>query len=301
MAVNPIVRSLGPGVAAYLQLPGGWFLNNAGWLSGTEATLLIDTCATEARTRDLLAALHTHTPAEQRPVTVALTHAHGDHAHGAGLISRLGGTVLCRPTAATTIAAGPHTYPELFSYTDWGDITPLSDVQTITARTTLDLGPRRSAEIVPVPNTAHTDGDLVVWIPREGVLFPGDLVFTDVTPLAAHGSITGWLAALDWLADFEATHIVPGHGAMGAGPTRGLIAPLVDYFHWLLDVVHHGDPDFTALHHHACTRWHSWLDSERHAANLRIAHAEIHGYRCDGSTAMAAMTTFTGGTIPLNL
>jgi cyclase len=225
VAVTPIVRPLGPWAAAYLQLPGGWFLNNAGWLSGTEATLLIDTCATEARTRDLLAALYTHTPPEQRPLTVALTHAHGDHAHGAGLISRLGGTVVCRPTAATTIAAGPHTYPELFDYTDWGDITPPSDVQTITARTALDLGPSRIAEIVPVPNTAHTDGDLVVWIPHEGVLFPGDLVFTEVTPLAAHGSITGWLAALDWLADFEAIHIVPGHGAMGTGPTRGLIAP----------------------------------------------------------------------------
>ncbi|MBV9010505.1 MAG: hypothetical protein JO272_00410 [Pseudonocardiales bacterium] len=69
MAVIPIVRLLGSGVAAYLQLPGGWFLNNAGWLSGTEATLLIDTCATEAR------------------------------------------------TAATTIAAGPHTSPGLFGYT----------------------------------------------------------------------------------------------------------------------------------------------------------------------------------------
>jgi cyclase len=59
----------------------------------------------------------------------------------------------------------------------------------------------------------------------------------------------------------------------------------------LLDVVQHDDPDFTALHHHARTRWPTWLDPERHAVNLRIAHAEIHGYYCDGTTAMTATTT----------
>jgi cyclase len=153
---------------------------------------------------------------------------------------------------------------------------------------------------VRVPGRAHTDGDLVVWAPRDGVLFNGDLLFSGVVPLAVSGSVVGWLAALDWLAQFDAQHLVPGHGPL-TDPRQTCLA-VRDYLRWLLDAVA-GDanPDYTDLEKQARTLWPRWLDGERHAVNLRVTHAELHGSRCDLNTALAAMRTAAGGVISPNL
>ncbi|HWE90502.1 MAG TPA: MBL fold metallo-hydrolase [Pseudonocardiaceae bacterium] len=302
----PVVTSLGSGIAAYSQLPGDWFLNNAGWCVGPNATLLIDTCATEARTRRLLTALG-DADSSGRPPTVALTHAHGDHANGAGLVARAGGTVLATSRAAAVITAGPHTYPEVFAYDGWGDITPPLDIRIVDNPIDLDLGGGRSARIIPVPGRAHTDGDLVVWLPHDSVLFTGDLLFAGVTPLAVHGSIAGWLAALGWLATFEAAHIVPGHGPVAGhahadtSSSPDPLAEITGYLRWLLDVTEAADPDFAGLAEQARTRWPNWLDSERHAANLRIAHAEAHGHVPDLAAIFAAMLASAGGVLTLRI
>ncbi|RCW44507.1 cyclase [Halopolyspora algeriensis] len=295
MPAEPVVQSLTANVTAYLQLPGGWFLNNAGWITGPDRTLLVDTCATEARSRRLLKAAGP----TGNPISAVLTHAHGDHAHGAGLVAAAGGSVMASAAAAAEITTGPHTHPGVFECSTWGDIAPPEHIDTITAPTHIDLG-GPSAEILPVPTRAHTDGDLVVWLPREGILFTGDLVFADVTPLALHGSITGWLETLDWLAGFEATTLVPGHGPLDP---HGRSLPAVRaYLQWLLDAVDGTDhPDFDALETRARALWSDWHEPERHAANLRVAHAETHRYPPDVAVAAQAMLQSAGGPIPLAL
>lgn len=302
MPEEPSVTSFSRDTAAYLQPPGGWFLNNAGWATGPEATLLIDTCATEARTRRLLsAAADAGHGSPGKPRTVALTHAHGDHANGAGLVARTGGTVLATQTAAADIAAGPHTYAAVFACSTWGDITPPDVIDSISTAVHLDLGGQNSAEIIPVPGPAHTFGDLVVWLPRDGVLFTGDLLFNGVTPLALQGSPTGWLNALDWLTGFEAAHLVPGHGPVST-PESGVITRVADYLHWLLDTAAaHDSLDLAAHARRAREQWPTWLEPERHAANLAVAHAEVRGYTCDLPAALAAMLTAAGGPITLDI
>lgn len=299
MTSEPVVVQVSSAATAYLQLPGGWFLNNAGWIVGDERTLLVDTCATEARSRRLLAAARA-AGLPNAPLSAVLTHGHGDHANGAGVVAREGGSVLASPAAARDIATGPHTYPAVFHCSTWGDITPPDISTTIAESTSLDLG-GVSVEILPVPGRAHTDGDLVVRLPHDDVLFTGDLLFSEVTPLALHGSITGWLDALDWLAGFDAAHIVPGHGPL-ATRDSGALAAVQDYLHWLLDAVANTDhPDFDQLERQARSRWPHWHDAERHAVNLRVAHAEAHDRPCDFPTALEAMLHSAGGPIALDI
>lgn len=289
--------ALGATTAAYLQLPGGWFLNNAGWIAGHDQTVLVDTCATEARTVRLLDALQHHT--ESRPLTAVITHAHGDHANGAGHVARAGGTILASSPAATEIATGPHTHPATFQYDAWGDIAPPAAIQPVVDRQRLDLGDQ-VIEVIPVGRTAHTAGDLVVWAPRDGVLFAGDLLFNEVTPLALSGSVTGWLATLDWLEQFEAQHLVPGHGPLLEPGVA--IAAVRAYLQWLVEAADSSnEPDFDNLLGQARMRWPHWPDSERHAVNLRIAYAELHGTTCELSSALAAMVAAAGGVIVLDL
>jgi cyclase len=297
--VTPTAFSVGLGeyTSAWRQL-GGWFVNNAGWVTGPECTVLVDTCATETRSAALLHAARSagHPGA---PTVAALTHAHGDHANGAGLVARSGGRVLACPSAARDITDGPHTYPATFSDADWGDITPPASIEPVTAPLRIDTGVVE-VEVLPVPQRAHTAGDLVVWVAAEGVLFAGDLLFHGMTPLALSGSVLGWLDALEWLGGFDATHVVPGHGPITthaedvSGATAG-------YLHWLLEVVTDVDePDFDTLHRQACARWPHWPETERHTVNLRVAHAETHDYPLDFAEALDVMAAAAGGA-PISL
>lgn len=295
MPATSVVRSLSPTVRAYLQLPGGWFLNNAGWITGSEGTLVVDTCATEARSRRLLAMAR----ARSGPTSAVLTHAHGDHCNGAGLISREGGSVLTSAAAAPEIEAGPQTFPSVFRCDTWGELSAPSSTDTVTERRRIDLG-NAEAEVVPVPTAAHTAGDLVVWCPQDGVLFAGDLLFSGVTPLGLHGSLHGWLDALDWLERFDAARIVPGHGPIATDARP--IAALRDYFRWLLDATRdHHEPDFAALQAQARQRWPHWLDAERHAVNLRVAHAETRGTSASPHELFDALLRSAGGPITLDI
>ena len=64
---------------------------------------------------------------------------------------------------------------------------------------------------------AHTEGDVLAWLPDNGVLFAGDLIFHGGTPFALFGSVQGTLDALDVIERREAEVIVPGHGPAFSG------------------------------------------------------------------------------------
>ncbi len=53
----PTMEEVSSGIYAYVQLDGSWGLNNAGFIKGKDSLTLIDTCFTEARTKDYLEAV----------------------------------------------------------------------------------------------------------------------------------------------------------------------------------------------------------------------------------------------------
>jgi len=60
---------------------------------------------------------------------------------------------------------------------------------------------------------AHTPGDSIVWLPKEGVVFAGDIVFTDrLLGVLPFSSTSGWLASFEEMAKLKPRLIIPGHG-----------------------------------------------------------------------------------------
>ena len=75
--------------------------------------------------------------------------------------------------------------------------------------------------------SAHTDHDLSVVDSRSGTAFLGDLVFLGHIPVI-DGSINGWIAELERLADVALVNVVPGHGPpLAAWP--GAARPTLEY------------------------------------------------------------------------
>jgi cyclase len=58
----------------------------------------------------------------------------------------------------------------------------------------------------------HTDQQTSIYVPQEGIIFPGDNIFCRCKSYIQDGDPWQWLQALKDLAKFDVETIVPGHG-----------------------------------------------------------------------------------------
>lgn len=79
-------------------------------------------------------------------------------------------------------------------------------------RLELDLEGTR-AELIYV-GPAHTQGDVIVHLPEERVVFTGDILFRLCTPIGWEGTYERWMQALDEIVALDPEVIVPGHGPL---------------------------------------------------------------------------------------
>ncbi|MFC1551822.1 MBL fold metallo-hydrolase [Candidatus Latescibacterota bacterium] len=68
----------------------------------------------------------------------------------------------------------------------------------------------------------HTGGDVVVHLPREGVLITGDLMYSGI-PYMGNGYFSEWIETLEKLKEIEFDWIIPGHGELFQDPA------IIDY------------------------------------------------------------------------
>ncbi len=295
---TPTLEEVAPGVFAYLQLHGQWGLNNTGFIMAGDHLVVIDTCFTERRSHDFAAAVKR--TGGERPVRLLVnTHHHGDHTHGNFVFGDVPiiGHELCREEVITTGLGTKALWP----YVDWGEIVVTPPSVTFRDRLTLYAGDTEVHLIYVGP--AHTTNDIVVWLPKERVLYTGDVVFNGGTPFFVMGSLSGCLVALDTLRALKPAVVVPGHGPVTdasafddterylrfvdetarSGHEAGL-APL--------DLARSTDlGDFGALH-----------DSERLVANIHRAYAELNGAAPGTPIPLATvfpdMIAYNGGEVP---
>ena len=190
---------------------------NIGMVLGERCAALIDSGGSPAVGRQVRAALAKLTPLPLCYVIV--THAHPDHALGAGELlqappgaSRPQLVAHGRYAAALGARAG-HWAHALQRDAGAGlqpQDHPAPDI-TVTQTLRLDLGGR--SLLLQAWPTAHTDSDLTVLDERTRTLFLGDLAFSGHLPVL-DGSLKGWLAVLARLRELPAPSLsVPGHGA----------------------------------------------------------------------------------------
>jgi cyclase len=58
----------------------------------------------------------------------------------------------------------------------------------------------------------HQVGDTIVHVPKERVVFAGDVILRQCTPMGWNGSYEKWLKVLDLIISLDPEVIVPGHG-----------------------------------------------------------------------------------------
>ncbi|MFI8491180.1 MBL fold metallo-hydrolase [Streptomyces rubrogriseus] len=261
---------------------GGAGLSNSVLLLGNPTTV-IDTMLLPDMAADIVTALTRRGRAAELVVN---THIHTDHIGGNRLFD--GVPVVAHPRTASGMRRmiGEPGLPALLTkvmpdfaerLADW-DSVPADPLPPVDIERALPAGTR-----VLEFTDAHSAADLALWLPASRVLVAGDLCFAGVTPLAVHGRVSRWRAALDRLIALGPDVVVPGHGSPAG---IGALRELADYFDRVLAAAHLAHTEQLT----AQAVWArfdagpaaGWLEPGRTLVNIQVALAEIAGKPFEG-------------------
>jgi cyclase len=192
-----------------------------GWVELPDGILLVDT-SIDGRTAAALAdTIEARSGA--KPVRwVVNTHSHDDHVGGDAYFASRGAVLIAQTSQAAKVDSIVALELEDSTYAATRSrVKPAKRVDHI-----MRMGPAsRPIEIIWLGHPAHTSGDLIVYLPKQKILFAGDILSNHAVPwlLDPDMSLTGWNACIDSLVSkrFTIDKLVPGHGEYGE-PFRSL-------------------------------------------------------------------------------
>ncbi|MBI3784196.1 MAG: MBL fold metallo-hydrolase [Deltaproteobacteria bacterium] len=295
------LREIGRDVYACLQADHGLGTSNSGYVDG-DGGMVVDTFWDLPHTRRLIDLYATVCPTPPR--RVVNTHHNGDHCWGNQLFpqAEIIGHRLCaqyfmkeKPQEMQflrDLAESPDpmlaALGKAFAGWDFRGIVLVPPSTLVDESMDIDLGSFRAQLIYVGP--AHTAGDLVVHLPDQRVVFAGDILFRQCTPIGWEGTYARWIEALDRLAALEPAVIVPGHGPLcGVEGLHDLKAYLQyvrresrRYFEAEIPVV-------DAAKKIDLGPYAGWTEPERIVFNIERAYREFRGESYDAPIDAATM------------
>lgn len=287
------LKDLGGGAYAYLQPDGGWGWSNAGLIVDGEESLLVDTLFDEKLTAEMLSTMKDGTGLDAGDITTLVnTHANGDHCYGNHLVKNA--EIIASEASAREMEEVP---PEqidflvknganmgpggayaarVFKDFDFEHVRYTLPTKTFNGEMTVKVGDKTAylKEFGP----CHTHGDVIVHVPEDRVIYTGDILFIEGTPIMWVGPIGNWLKALDYIMAQDVEAIVPGHGPI---TDRAGVQKLRDYFVYIDGEARRcyeaGLSWQDAAREIAGGKYKSWLDAERIAININTLYREYSG------------------------
>lgn len=224
------LHELDRGCWAWIQPDGSWGWSNAGLVTDGDCSLLVDTLYDLKMTAEMLAAMRDANPAARQIDILVNTHGDADHTYGNSLVgdARI---IASAATAEEFMKLTPAKHQEIVdraeflgegaeyiaswarpSGFEFGGIELVHPTETYDRRLNLKVGDK-DVHLINV-GPAHTPGDTLVHSVQDKVVYTGDILFMDVHPAVWEGSLDGWIAACELIADLDVDVVVPGHGPL---------------------------------------------------------------------------------------
>jgi glyoxylase-like metal-dependent hydrolase (beta-lactamase superfamily II) len=150
----------------------------------------------------------------RKPITrVINTHAHGDHFLGNSAFpeAEIISSERCRDSVKREGMAAVALIESLTGRSSPAT-KPVPATRSFMERTRTRVELEGVRMDIWVPRPAHTPGDLLVYLPDDGVLVAGDVLANGSVPNLRDGNASGWLATLDEIRSMAVTTALPGHG-----------------------------------------------------------------------------------------
>ncbi len=286
------LHELGNGAYGWLQPDGSWGWSNAGLICDAGQSLLVDTLFDVPLTEAMLAAMRRAEPAAANIRTLVNTHANGDHYHGNECVQ--GAEIIASRASAEQMAAEPPArlavmqanaaalglpgkfFAEVFAPFKFSGINLTLPTRTFETELAVQVGNKR-VELFNV-GPAHTAGDTLVYVPADKLLFTGDILFIDGTPIMWEGPVGNWIAACDRMLAMDVDVIVPGHGPI---TDKNGVRAVKSYLEYIRDEARKrfdaGLSATDAAHDIALGDYASWGDAERIVVNVASLYREFSG------------------------
>jgi cyclase len=264
---------LADGVVALINGDGGTGMANSALLLDGPTTV-VDTMLLPEMAAGIAATLARR---GRKAELVLNTHNHADHIGGNAVFDGVRTVAHPRTVSSATAMLRP-TLPALLSQVMPRFAPRLAGWDAVVAEPVPPADLRRElpdgVRVLEFLDT-HSSADLALWLPAEEVLIAGDLCFAGVTPLAVHGRIGRWRAALDELIALRPRVVLPGHGRPGG---IGALHALADYLDRVLAAAALAradrlDPE-TAWARFDPGAAAGWLEPGRTLVNIRVALTE---------------------------
>jgi len=288
------LHDIGAGHYAYLQPDGHWGYSNAGLVVDGDQSLLVDTLFDERLTAEMLAAMHDAAGVGGGDITTLVnTHANGDHTFGNGLVCNA--EIIASKSSAQEMLEQPPEgmadlmriapnmgdvgayFIECFGDFNLAGVKMRAPTKTFTGEMSVKVGDKdvRLIEVGP----AHTHGDVIVHVPQDKVIYTGDILFIDGTPIMWAGPVGNWIKACNMIMALDVDVIVPGHGPI---TDKAGVARMRDYLSYIDKEARArfaaGLSAEEAAFDIALGDYESWIDAERIAVNVNTLYKE---YRHD--------------------
>ena len=217
------------------------------------------------------------------------THANGDHTYGNRLVE--GAEIIASKATAeemdevppAMLAAMMRAAPTLgdlgeylkhcFSAFDFEGIELPPVGRTFSGRLELQVGdtPVELVEVGP----AHTRGDVLAYVPSQRVIFTGDILFIEGTPIIWAGPVSNWIKACEYIESLDVETIVPGHGPITDKAGVRTVRQYLEFVdHEARSRFEAGLSASDAIKDIALGDYGNWLDAERLAVNVHSLYRE---------------------------
>jgi len=201
---------------------------NAGFITGDETTLIVDTGANAAAASTIHGYASIARPANR--LLVLDTERHFDHIGGNAYFRERGVDIYGHSNIQRTDQefrlemqefnseiSNPARRARHESEVFYHQTRLVNPNRPISEDTNMDLG-NCPIEILLTPG--HTPSNISVYVPSDGILYCGDCLVSGYLPNLDAGSIDDWriwLKSLDRIADLTPSIVVPGHGPLAKG------------------------------------------------------------------------------------
>lgn len=194
---------------------------NTGIIVGDNEVLVFDAQATPVMAQRIVKRIRRVT---KKPIKyVVLSHYHAVRALGAtgfgaqDIITSEATRELIEERGAQDFKSEADRFPRLF---DAIETVPGLTRPTITfdREMTLWLG-KREVRIIH-PGRGHTKGDTIIWLPKEKILFAGDLVEAHAALYCGDAHLGDWPTTLKYLRALKPRKLIPGRGPATMTPKQ---------------------------------------------------------------------------------
>jgi glyoxylase-like metal-dependent hydrolase (beta-lactamase superfamily II) len=223
--------------AAGMATENEGFISNAGFVVTDAGVVVFDSLGSPSLAWALREKIREIT--DKAVLKVVVSHYHADHIYGLQVFQDEGAEILA-PRGAyeylESITAAERLDERRFSLDPWVN----DDTRLVRPDRLIEDEYRFSLGGVDFQvnylGSAHSEGDMTLYVVQDRVLYSGDIIFEGRVPFVGDADTKRWLETLERLETSELAALVPGHGPAADDPV-GAVARTREYLAYLRDLM----------------------------------------------------------------